>query len=99
MEEDKDAKLICQNIVLTVPRRFDKIYDRTAYQETEGELLKFDEFDGNDSVVIYCEKEKAMKRLPKSRNVKVSQNLISRLKKVYSDNNIVIVEKSLDSLR
>ena len=50
-------------------------------------------------MVIYCEKEKAMKRLPKSRNVKVSQNLISRLKKVYSDNNIVIVEKSLDSLR
>lgn len=103
MEEDKDAKLICQNIVSfdAVPREiWIRFSDMTAYQETEGELFEvLDEFDGNDSVVIYCEKEKAMKRLPKSRNVKVSQNLISRLKKVYSDNNIVIVEKSLDSLR
>ena len=47
-------------------------------------------------LMIYCEKEKAIKRLPKSRNVKVNQVLISRLNEIYTDKNIGIVEKSID---
>ncbi|NLJ97616.1 MAG: DNA polymerase III subunit alpha [Clostridiales bacterium] len=101
MEEDKDAKLICQEIIPfdAVPRElWIRFSDLEAYQKSEEELLALLEgFDGNDSVVIYCEKDKAMKRLPKSRNVKTNHDLISRLKEMYTEKNIGIVEKSLDS--
>jgi len=100
-EEDKDAKLICQEIIPfdAVPReiwiRFADLYE---YLKAEKELFKIlEEYDGNDTVVIYCEKEKAMKRLPKSMNVKADSDLISRLNQIYSEKNIRLVEKCLDS--
>lgn len=100
MEEDRDAKLICQRIIPfeAVPREvWIRFSDLDEYQKSEVELLTLLEgFDGNDTVVIYCEKEKAIKRLPKSRNVKVNKVLISRLKEIFTDKNIGIVEKSLD---
>jgi len=71
--------------------------DLSEYRKSEEQLYTIlEEFDGNDAVVIYCEKEKAIKRLPKSRNVKVNQVLISRLNEIYTDKNVGIVEKSLD---
>ncbi len=102
VEEDKDAKLICQDIIEfdAVPRElWVRFKELAEYQKTEEELYTLlDKYDGNDAVVIYCEKEKAMKRLPKSRNVKANQELITALRQVYSENNVLIVEKSLDTI-
>ena len=101
MEEDKDAKLICQEIIPfdAVPRElWIRFSDLELYQKSEEELLTLLEgFDGNDSVVIYCENDKAIKRLPRSRNVNANQDLISRLNEIFTEKNIGIVEKSLDS--
>jgi DNA polymerase-3 subunit alpha len=103
MEEDKDAKLICQEIIPfdAVPKElWVRFEDLSQYQKAQQELFDLLEgYDGNDSVVIFCEKEKAMKRLPKSRNVKAGKELITRLRQVYSENNIVIAEKYLDSVQ
>ena len=100
-EEDKDAKLICQEIMPfdAVPREiWIRFADLSEYLKAEKELFKIlEEYDGNDTVVIYCEKEKAMKRLPKSMNVKADSDLISRLNQIYSEKNIRLVEKCLDS--
>lgn len=100
-EEDKDAKLICQEIIPfdAVPREiWIRFADLSEYLKAEKELFKIlEEYDGNDTVVIYCEKEKAMKRLPKSMNVKADSDLISRLNQIYSEKNIRLVEKCLDS--
>ena len=100
MEEDRDAKLICQKIIPfdAVPREvWIRFSDLDEYQKLEEELYTLLEgFDGNDIVVIYCEKEKVIKRLPKSRNVKVDKVLISRLNEIFTDKNVGIVEKSLD---
>ena len=100
MEEDRDAKLICQKIIPfnAVPREvWIRFSDLDEYQKSEEELYTLLEgFDGNDIVVIYCEKEKVIKRLPKSRNVKVDKVLISRLNEIFTDKNVGIVEKSLD---
>lgn len=102
MEEDKDAKLICQEIIPfnEIPReiwlRFSNL---SEYQTAKEELYNLlEEYDGNDSVVIYCEQEKIMKRLPKSRNVNADTELITKLKQIYSENNVGIVEKCLDSV-
>lgn len=100
-EEDKDAKLICQEIIPfdAVPREiWIRFADLSEYLKAEKELFKIlEEYDGNDTVVIYCEKEKAMKRLPKSMNVKADSDLISKLNQIYSEKNIRLVEKCLDS--
>lgn len=100
-EEDKDAKLICQEIIPfdAVPREiWIRFADLSEYLKAEKELFKIlEEYGGNDTVVIYCEKEKAMKRLPKSMNVKADSDLISRLNQIYSEKNIRLVEKCLDS--
>ena len=99
IEEDKDAKLICQKIIPfdAVPKelwvRFDEL---TQFKKAEQELYSLLEaYEGNDSVIIYCEKEKIMKRLPKNRDVKLDKELVSKLRQVYSENNIVIVEKCI----
>ncbi|NLP17199.1 MAG: DNA polymerase III subunit alpha [Clostridiales bacterium] len=103
IEEDKDAKLICQEIIPfdAVPREvWVRFEDLTQYQRSEQELYNIlDEYDGNDSVIIYCEKEKIMKRLPKSRSINACAELVSKLRQKYNDNNIVIVEKCLDSVQ
>lgn len=102
VEEDKDAKLICQEIIPfdSIPReiwiKFEKVAD---YKRSEQELFSLlGEFDGNDTVVIYCENEKLMKRLPKSRSTKAEKELLDRLKILYSEDNIRITEKSIDNI-
>ena len=37
-----------------------------------------------------------MKRLPKSKNVSAKDELITKLKEVFTENNVRIVEKQLD---
>ena len=52
--------------------------------------------DGIDAVVLYLKKEKAVKRLPASRTVQADGELLSRLKSMYGENNIRVVEKGPD---
>ena len=49
--------------------------------------------DGSDAVVLYLKKEKAVKRLPASRTVQADGELLARLKSMYGENNIRVVEK------
>lgn len=102
MEEDKDAKLICQEIIPfeAIPKElWVRFRDLSEFQSAEQELYDLLEaYDGKDSVIIYCEKEKIMKRLPKSRDVNADKELISKLRQNYPKDNIVIVEKCIASL-
>jgi len=103
VEEDKDAKLICQEIIPfdAVPREiWIRFPDFSGYLTFEKELYKLlGEYEGNDSVVVYCEKEKAMKRFPKNMNVKADSELITKLQQIFSEKNIRVVEKCLDSIK
>ena len=69
-EDDNASKLICESIIpfeqvnCELWIQFPDIASYTAEEAHLFELLKFSE--GNDSVIIYCAKEKAMKRLPAS---------------------------------
>ena len=99
-EEDKDAKLICQEIIPfnELPKEiWLRFRNHSDYKKSELELYSIlDGYDGNDSVIIYCEAEKIMKRLPKSKNVSAKDELITKLKEVFTENNVRIVEKQLD---
>ena len=103
VEEEKPAKLICQEIIPfdSIPQEvWIKYPDAQSFSKDEQSLYSLlSEYDGNDSIIIYCEKEKVMKRLPKSRNVKVDKDLLNRLKLVYNDENVRITEKSIENMR
>ena len=103
VEEEKAAKLICQDMIPfdSIPQEiWIKYPSLEEFQKDELSLYTIlSDFDGNDGVVIYCEDEKCMKKLPKSRNVKAEKELISRLKEVYSEENVRITEKSIENIR
>jgi DNA polymerase-3 subunit alpha len=103
VEEEKAAKLICQEIIPfeNVPQElWIKYPDIEAFQKDEQALYSLlSEYDGKDDVVIYCEKEKCIKKLPKSRSVKADKELLQKLKSVYFDENVRIAEKSIENIR
>ena len=95
LEEDKDGKLICEQIISfdEIPRKlWIKFRTKEEYEKASDELLSLlADSDGNDSVVIYIEALKAMKKLPPARNVSADEELSRRLAAKYGDDNIKIV--------
>lgn len=100
VEEDRPAKIICQEIIPFdhVPREiWIKYKDKESFIGNEQSLYSIlGEYDGNDRVCVYCEKEKIIKQLPKSRNIKVENSLICALNNVYGEENIKVKEKSIE---
>lgn len=94
MEEDKPAKLICQEITPfeEIPREiWIKFQNKEAFAKEEQNLYQIlQPFDGKDQVVIYCEQEKAVKRLPKSQSIGWNFELANQLYKKYSEENVKI---------
>ncbi len=102
LEEDKPAKLICQAIIpfdLIPQEIWIKYKNLEEFQRDEKSLYALlDDYDGNDRVVVYCEEERCMKKLPKSRSVKADKDLIQRLLTNYSKENVRITEKSIENM-
>lgn len=96
-EEEKDAKLICQEVIPFDAVNVEvwiKYKNKAEFVENEQSLYEIlSDYDGNDTVCIYCECEKAIKRLPKNRNIKADNALLDRLRKIYSDENVKVVQK------
>ena len=102
VEEEKAAKLICQEIIPfeNIPQEvWIKYPNLESFQKDEQALYHLlDQFDGNDSVIIFCEAEKCMKKLPKSRSVKAEKDLIQQLITNYREENVRITEKSIEKI-
>lgn len=101
-EDDKASKLICEKVVSfdQVPRelwiQFPSKEDFLQMERQVYEDIK--EPEGNDSVVIFLRKEKAVKHLPVSRNIRIETDLLSRLRAKYGEDNVKVVEKSIEKL-
>ncbi len=95
LEEERDGKLICERITAfdEVPRKlWIKFPTMKAYEEQIGELMQtIASSDGNDSVILYVEEGKAMKKLPPNRNVNADEALSGRLCEKFGKENIKIV--------
>ena len=96
-EDDKASKLICEKIVPFEDGKRElwiQFADRETYDHQVQKLYEvLRSSDGSDTVVLYLKKEKAVKRLPASRTVQADGELLARLKSMYGENNIRIVEK------
>lgn len=99
VEEDKDAKLICSEIVPfdKVPKElWIKYKSKENFVEDEPRLYDLiADCDGTDKVIIYCEEEKAIKPLPPSKSVRIDQDLIHRLEEQYTKENVKVIYKSI----
>ena len=98
-EEEKDAKLICQDVIRfdDIPRvLYIKFPDKESYfAEEEAMLAELAGFDGNDSIVIYCEKENVRKELPKSKSISINATLLGKLYARYGQENVKVADKPL----
>ena len=99
VEEDRDAKLICSEIVpfdevqKTLWIKFPDVATFTAEEEDLYKLLS--PYDGSTGVIIYCEKERARKELPRSRWIALEKDLLNKLQEKYTKKNIAIQYKNV----
>ena len=54
--------------------------------------------DGSDTVVIYCQAERAIKRLPRNWNVRIEPGILSRLTNLLGEKRVKVVEKPVEKL-
>lgn len=102
VEEERGAKLICEKIIgfEDIPKElWIKFDNKESFGEKEQELYEaIRTSDGSDSVVIYVEDVKAIKRLPPSRNVKVNETLVEQLAQQFGEDRVKVVQKSIEKL-
>ena len=95
LEEERDGKLICERITSfdEIPKKlWIKFPDMASYEQAAQELFALlADSDGNDSVIIYIEAIKAMKKLPPGKNVCANEDLSVKLGEKYGKDNIKIV--------
>ncbi len=103
VEEEKAAKIICQEVI-----PFDhnpkevwiKYKDKESFVQDEQSLYEIlSQYDGNDQVKIYLECEKAIKQLPKSKSIKAENVLLTKLREIYGEANVKVVEMSIEKAR
>ena len=101
-EDERASKMICEQILSfqQVPRElWIQFQTKQEYYQREVELLEdLKDCEGNDSVVIYIQRDKAMKRLPSSRNIGIDSAILGKMQVKYGQNNIKVVEKSIEKL-
>ncbi|NCB94275.1 MAG: DNA polymerase III subunit alpha [Clostridia bacterium] len=102
-EDDKPSKLICEKISSfdNIPKELWVQFDgREEYEKQVPRLYELlRESDGNDQVVVYLRRERQMKRLPASRSVQIGEALLDVLTKEYGQDNVKVVEKSIEKRR
>ncbi len=92
VESDKDAKLISEGIIPfdSLPKKlWIRFKNKAEYEENENkvnEILRSS--DGRDSVVIYLDEEKTMKKLPPSMSVDASDSLIETLSSEFGEESV-----------
>ncbi|MCL2052242.1 MAG: OB-fold nucleic acid binding domain-containing protein, partial [Lachnospiraceae bacterium] len=94
LEEDKDGKLICERIqsFADVPKKlWIKFPDKEAYDRKSEHMFEMlAPSDGNDTVNIYIEDSKQIKRLPPGKNVCCDQLLLDSLAASFGADNIKV---------
>ena len=54
------------------------------------------ESEGENEIVIYCKAERAIKRLPRNKNIQIEPVILSRLTNYFGESDVKVVEKSIE---
>lgn len=101
-EDDAPSKLICESVVPFSQTRKElwlQYADKDTFLAQEQMLYDLiGNSDGRDEVVIYCKKERVVKRLGRNRNVQVEPGLLSRLMNYLGDSCVKVIEKNIENI-
>ena len=100
-EEEKASKLICESVIPFEQKKRElwiQFPDKAAWNDEEQIIYGYlADSEGNDEVVIYCAKERAVKKLPRNRNISINQQVLSRLMNHYGESRVKVVEKAIEN--
>ena len=101
-EDDNASKLICEGITAfeEIPcELWVQFADIAGYQAEEKVLMDLlQQSTGNDQVVIYCAKEKAIKRLPVAYNVQVEPGFLGNMEQQFGKSRVKVLEKHIEKV-
>lgn len=93
------GKVICEQVIPfdAVPKElWIKFFDKAEYDQKGPEILEaLKQSEGNDTVIIYLEKERAKKILPPAWKICANETIMEFLEKLVGEKNIKLVEKGL----
>ncbi len=100
-EDERPSKLICEKVI-PFDRKKRELWiqfpDKADYLEQEQTLFgHLKDSDGEDEVVIYCQAERAVKRLPRNRNILITPQVLSRLMNQFGEKRVKVVEKTIEN--
>ena len=99
VEEDRDGKVICQDIIPfeEIPcELWLKFASKEMFLQSEQEIYKrLRPFDGRDTVCIYLQKERQVKRLPQNYSVNARSAVAQEIFRKDEGIEMAIVEKAL----
>ena len=102
-EDDAPSKLICESVIPFEQSKRElwlQYGSKEEYLAEEAQLLELiKDSDGQDAVVIYCRKEKAVKRLGAGRSVSADARLLSRLTNYLGESCVKVIEKPIENIR
>lgn len=97
--EDQQAKLICEKIIPfdEIPKEiWIKFDNKEAYMQREQELYRMLEPEsGNDRIVIFCAREKAVKRLGNRYAVQGDDRVVGVLRNAFGEENVKLQQSVL----
>ena len=97
--EDQQAKLICEKIVPfdKIPKEiWIKFDSKENYMQREQELYRMLESEsGKDRIVIFCAREKAVKRLENRYAVQGDDRVVGMLRKAFGEENVKLQQSVL----
>ena len=100
-EDDKASKLICEKILPFGQKKKElwiQFPDKETYLEEEAITYGYlADSEGDDEVMIYCEKEKIVKKLPANKNISINPQILSRLMNHFGENRVKVVEKAIEN--
>ena len=100
-EDDKPSKLICEKVVPfnQIKRElWIQFPDKADYLKNEQIVYGYlADSEGEDEIVIYCQAERAVKRLPKNRNIQIAPQVLSKLMNHYGEKRVKVVEKTIEN--
>ena len=101
-EDDKPSKMICEKIIpfeRTKKELWIQFPDKATFLDEEQIVYGYlADSDGDDEVIIYCAKERAVKKLPKNRNIGINEQILSRLMNHFSEKRVKVVEKPIENI-
>ena len=101
-EDDKPSKMICEKIIpfeRTKKELWIQFPDKATFLDEEQIVYGYlADSDGDDEVMIYCAKERAVKKLPKNRNIGINEQILSGLMNHFGEKRVKVVEKPIENI-